>query len=73
MAMATLAVLGALIAAGSPPNFAVRTSERAFRTYSDKVRFHLLVFASGPTKIAASEGLPSVDQQAVQALCMRRL
>ena len=37
----SLAVLGALIAAGSPPNFAVRTSERAFRTYSDKVRFHL--------------------------------
>lgn len=35
----SLAVVGALIAVGSQPNFAVRTSERAFRTYSDKVRF----------------------------------
>ena len=32
----SLAVLGALIAVGSQPNFAVRNSERAFHTYSDK-------------------------------------
>ena len=38
----SLAVLGALVAVGSQPNFAVRTSERAFRTYSDKARWFSL-------------------------------
>lgn len=33
----SLAVLGSLIAIGSQPNFAVRSSERSFRTYQDKV------------------------------------
>ena len=36
------AVLGALLAIGTQPNFAVRTSERTFRTYSDKVCYSSL-------------------------------
>ncbi|KAF8308056.1 P-loop containing nucleoside triphosphate hydrolase protein [Clavulina sp. PMI_390] len=35
----SLSMLGALIAIGSQPNFAMRTSEKSFRTFQDKMTF----------------------------------